>query len=291
MRSSPRSLGQAFGLFLMMEGLTALFSPKTGAQTLPPIACAINTEVGLQGQCGGHFLLTSASWMSNRNLSYTTSSYVYYFAINNAPNQIVNVQVNYVAHAIALAIADPGSSLSNNPSACGDATAYSQANISIQQVYGPAGTVWSADTYSSATEGGLQCGSQSQGQWLNQPQQSITIPLSTSYTYIMILKSTQQIQCTNGSGQNDSGLACAAWAYVDPQISVDAAVYPNATISFSQGVSNATTPSATIEALGQAFLAANTPVANSTDGPIPLWALGALAAGITGIASRRIRQA
>jgi MYXO-CTERM domain-containing protein len=279
--------GLALAAFLIGELSTLLFSPQAGAQTpaLPAATCTIDAVSGLQGSCGSSFLQTSATSAVNSSISGATSSFFYYFSINSATTPTINVQVNYAANAIAVAVADP--QLDMPVVICSRSSASSQAYISIQT---GATIVWSDVIDSSVYRGGINrgdfnhCGTSSQGLWLNQAQQPVTIQLNTNTTYMVLLQTNQQIEC------GGPGTACLAWAYVDPQISVDPTAYPDATLSFSGGVSNATTPSATIDAMGQAFVQANVSAADSTDGPMPLWALGALGVGLLGVASRRLKR-
>jgi len=243
-----------------------------------PTVCTISGTAVAQSSCGSNFLKQSGS-----NIGPSQSDYWYFFEIQSATDQPIDVAFNYVAATLSAASAVP---YSLNPTICKSANAQAVVAINIRDT-SAAAAFWSSTTESMVHRGGQEpgdCTYMSQVAWLNQAQEPTVLHLNTNTQYQVSLEVTQSI--SQWPGDNDFEFA---WGIVDPTISWDTGTYPDATLILSDGVSNSMLSSASIEQMAQADLASAL-AAGTSDGPLPVWALGALGVILFGTAIRRLRQ-
>jgi hypothetical protein len=256
----------------------AISTYAQGTVKVNPIVCTVSGTAFSESSCGSNFLKQSGS-----NTGTAQSDYWYFFEIQSATDEPINVSFNYVAATLTAASAVP---YSLNPSFCQSADAQAVVAINIRDS-SAAAAFWSSTTESKVYRGGNEpgdCSYMSQVAWLNQDQEPIILQLNTNTQYQVSLEVTQSI--SQWPGDNDFEFA---WGIVDPTISWDKGTYPDATLILSDGVSNSMLSSASIAQMAQADLASAS-AAGATDGPLPIWALVAIGVVLSGTAIRRLRH-
>ena len=266
--------------------LVLAFATSVSAQgtlTLQPTTCYLDGAAAVQASCGIDFVQRHSLKISSSKET-EAREFDYSFLIRSATTGPINVNIIYVASSLSAASAG---SFPQNPSICKSVSATAAIHVSIAAVGVIGNPLLNANVQSHVQRGGPEpgnCTYESQVSWLNQAEETQPMQLMTNTEYRVSLVSNQTIAFI--AGQSDFAFA---WAFLDPTISADTTTYPDATVVLSDGVPNSTTSSDTIDQLSQADVAAALDT-GGTDAPLPIWALGALGAGLIGTVVRRLRR-